>query len=73
MELLYTYKEGKTIEMKKTRTKCKCECHIPQDHGRSDKKKVKASICSYCMENHKRSKHYKGLKAFSQALEKFIK
>lgn len=49
-------------------TKCKCECHITKDYGRKDKKKVAALICSYCMENHKRSKHYSGLKAILKVM-----
>ena len=43
------------------KSKCKCKCHKPQ-YSEKYKKTLRAAICSYCMENHKRSKHYQGMK-----------
>jgi hypothetical protein len=46
-----------------TTNKCKCECHVPTLHKYSEGKRISAELCSECLENHKRHKDYKGIKA----------
>jgi hypothetical protein len=54
------------------KTKCKCKCHKPQ-YSPKYKKTLKADICSYCMENHKRSKYYHSMKVTSELFGELFK